>query len=567
MPLYSRIEVKDLSGNTYIVGGENRGYTLNLHKDEAGELTLTISDPKGIFKERYVVGGEVTLYCDGNNPPQTKVFTGIIESVVEHSILGTTHLEITATEKFWVKCLGRLVVDSFSGKRAGEVVRILMQKYAPEYDVSHVQDTDVVIKAKRFNYRPLKECLDELAEIAGAQYHCTPDGELHFYPKESLEQAITVDESMVCSTPRLLKDLKSVKTVVYVHGGYSLKLIAQQEATGGSVSLHDRDIAVKFTPNRIKSRFIQLHLEKVGSPKSGVSGSIVEDSNNKPSSIEVGVFTIPPEEFTEAGWRGVWLEADLDPSKSYWLTLHKVGDPQNTYRWHHNNSTTDTHAEREEDEWATYEYTWAPCYRIYGGDPVVAKAVDPTGVERYGHREEIVSRPDVTSVEDARRIALQLLAEKRCVRMELPELRLHGLNVIPEPGRLIQLKLESLGYEGKVVVEDVKIEFRAGCECVDEVVVKVGEDPEQLAQTLQEIERRLEEEKRRGLDATSLLNLAETFYEPLTIAASLYTDRFKHRFSESLALGQSRFKSYQQASASFTVGVARAGFCDLAGGG
>ncbi|MDW8045549.1 MAG: hypothetical protein RMJ31_07260 [Nitrososphaerota archaeon] len=565
MVLYGKVEIKDLNGNTYTLGDENRGYYLSLHNDEASSLTIHIVDPQDVFKDRYVVGGEVIVYCDSSNPPVTRVFNGIIESVRREDKLGLRYLEIHATEKFYVRIMSRLICETFSNMKVGAIVRALLQKYTPEFDVSNVQDTDVEVKSIRFNYRPLKECLNMLSELAHANYYCDAYGKVYFYPKESIDQNLVIDDAMLIPTPSALKDLSGVKTVIIVQGGISLTLDQSQENTSSYVSLHDRDVALRFTPTRIKARYLELYLEKVGNPPDRLSGVLVQDLNNSPTGPEVAHFGFSKESISTPRWYACLLQANLDTTKSYWLIVRRIGDANNTYRWYHNNATNDTHAERTDGSWIVYNgNSWRPAFRFYAGGPVLAKAIDPIGVAKYGYREEIVTREDIVRTEDARRIAYEILAEKSRVRFELQKLRVRGLSKLPQVGKLADLRIPSLNFEGKVLIEDVDVSFRAGDEYVDEVLITVGEDPESLAQTLQVIEEKLEEEKRKSLAfEEAQLNLCEAMLESFKLLEALYVNRNKPRLIESFTIPAETLRATVQASGTFQIGVAKIGYADL----
>ncbi|MEM2211545.1 MAG: hypothetical protein QXK35_07085 [Nitrososphaerales archaeon] len=564
MVLYGKVEIKDLSGNTYVLGDENRGYYLSLHYDEADSLTIHIVDPQDIFKNRYVVGSEVIVYCDSNNPPTTKVFNGIIEKVRRIDKFGLRYLEIEVTEKFYVKAMGRLVCESFSNMKAGAIVRALLQKYAPEFDITNVQDTDVEIKLIKFNYRPLKECLNMLCEVAHADYYCDAEGKVYFYPKERIDQNLIIDDTMLIPSPSTLIDLSGVKTVVIVQGGISLALDQSQEITSNYVSMHDRDVAVKFTPTKIKARYLELYLEKVGNPPGRLSGVLVEDKDNSPTGPEVAYFGFSKESISSAKWYACLLQANLDTSKSYWLILRKIGDANNTYRWYHNNTTNDTHAERTNGSWVVYNgNSWRPSFKFYGGGPVLAKAVDPVGIQKYGYREEIVTREDILRVSDARRIAYEILAEKSKVKFELQKLRVRGLSKLPQVGKLVDLRIPQLDFDSKVLIEDVELSFTPGNECVEEVLLTVGEDPESLAQTLQNIEEKLEEEKRKSLESEEAqLNLCEATLESFNISDTLNVNRNKNKLFESLITTETLL-SVVQNSGTFKVDEAKVGFADV----
>lgn len=556
--IYGRLEVKDLAGNLWVVGAENRGYTLTLSSRRAGTLELEVHDPQGVYEQRYPVGGEVYLYADASPNPTALIFTGVIEGVWATETPSGKLLRIQATEKFWVQALGRLVQENFSGKKAGEVARLLVQKYLPGFSTTQIEDTDTLVEFVQFRDQPLKQCLDTLAELAGATYYATPEGEVHFHPKETREDPIRIDEGMVKATPTVLRDLSGVKTVVVVQGGVSLKLdAAQEDTTAGSVALDDREVAVKLTPQTSRGRYLELCVARQGSPGKALTGRVVEDAAGEPSGPAREFFAISEQDIGPTGWVGVEIDLAFEAGASYWVVLNRVGTATDTYLWLYGQQGE--RMERSDTTWTLV--AGAPAYRLYGGNPIVARAVNPGLLEAYGYREEVVERPEIVRYEDAKRVAYQRLAELSRLRLEFEALRVVGLDRIPQPGRLIELSLPRLGFEGKVVVEEVVATFPPGLEGARELVLTVGEDPEALPDLLTRIEERLESSRRKALDpAQAILNRSDTFLEPLPLQATLYSDRHREGVEEALPLLVARSRGYAQVVGAFRVGWCKVGY-------
>lgn len=543
MTLYGKVEIKDLDNNTYTLGSENRGYEVRLDKRKADVFKLQVADPQDGFKDKYVEGGEVTVYCDPNNQPTTKIFNGIIEDVSRKDILGTRVLNIQATEKFFVRAMGALVTERFSDKAAGWIAKTLIDNYTSGFTTTNVQNTDTTVQGpETFNRDPLKKCLDRLAEIAGAIWYCTAAGDVYFHPKETVESGLALTESMVKPVPVIRKNIQDLYTVITVQGGVSLDLDqSQQTATGGPVSLYDRDVAVKFTPTKIYGKNIELYFDKLGSPDADLSGHIADDDSNSPGEART-FFTVSKDQFDAAGWHGVKIEVEVDPSKSYWIVVNRGGDASNCYRWYHDGGTTGSHGEKTNGSWTIVSNSWIPAFKQYGGNPILARAVNPVTYSDYGRRELIVKRPEVTDKADAVKIASQVLLEKGVVKTEFSGLNVNGedLTSLPQTGELADLTVSQLNFDDKVVVEKILIKFPAGSETVPNVVFTVGEPIQGLADRIAGTEEGLEEEKRKELANQERLDLIELFQESLPLSDILSTqepgDAQHPAFPESFSL-------------------------------
>ncbi|MEM2339360.1 MAG: hypothetical protein QXW83_04075, partial [Nitrososphaerales archaeon] len=88
-------------------------------------------------------------------------------------------------------------------------------------------------------------------------------------------------------------------------------------------------------------------------------------------------------------------------------------------------------------------------------------------------------------------------------------------------------------------------------------------DPESLAQTLQNIEEKLEEEKRKSLESEEAqLNLCEATLESFNISDTLNVNRNKNKLFESLITTETLL-SVVQNSGTFKVDEAKVGFADV----
>ena len=475
MVLYGRIEVTDLSGQKWDVGSENRGWSLRLREGEAAELRLFVNDPTGLYKQRYELGSRLEAFCESSNPPMKKAFMGVIERVATSWDGARRTLVIDATEYFYVRLMSRLVTEVFHERYAGDIVKELFQTYAPEFDTTQVQSTDTLVREVVFNYNTLKECLDTLCNIANAQYYCTPELQVHFYQRGTLDSRVVIEEADVYPITEPVEQLVGLYNVVYVVGGWLTALDQRQEVATSHRSLHDVYLAVKFEPRERILKQLALYLEKLGSPEEDLMGAVVEDRNGLPTGPEVRYFTIRRGDVGSKGWYLTTCEAELDTAKAYWIRVDRRGDESNTYLWYHNASATDSHAESQDGvSWSLVTSSWMPAFRQYTGAPVIARAVDPASISKYGEREYVFVEPSILRKDSAKRIARTILSASSRVQRRIHRLRVKGLSSIPQLSRRIRVRLRELGIDDYYVIKGARAEFPAGYECIDEVELELA---------------------------------------------------------------------------------------------
>ena len=73
---YTKIEIENVDYSNDI-----ESCTIRTARIRAGSFNINIKNDDGIYKDTFNVGDEVVIYLDENNPPTTKIFTGLIEEI------------------------------------------------------------------------------------------------------------------------------------------------------------------------------------------------------------------------------------------------------------------------------------------------------------------------------------------------------------------------------------------------------------------------------------------------------------------------------------------------------
>jgi len=475
--LYARVEITDLNNITRVVGSENRGFELRLHDGSASTFRLIVNDPTGSYREAYGIGSIVNVFCDSTNPPQQHVYQGQVEDVSVRFEGGRRLLVIDAVEYAYTVILNRYVVETYQDKSIDYILRDLFAKYAPEVDTRNVQPPEMSGGSLVFNYVTLKECLDQLAELAHCHYLFSPDLELYFYPKGSRRSGFTLTSDNILQPIEVRESIRDVRNVVYVIGGYELRVDQSQTTIGGYVTLNEYHYATRFTPTHDNLRMLTLYLEKQGEPDENISGQIVEDSDGAPKGRRIDYFTITSRDVGKegsAGWVSVPLQADVEPGKPYWITLSKSGTQTDTYRWYHDASNQGIHAYSSNgEEWIVVDSSWAPAFKQFCGVPVLAQAVNENSIKKYGRREMVYVNTSIIDRSTVKALALNLLAASAEKRVSVESLVVRGLYRLPQVGESVRVMLPEIGVDKEFKIKSVVVEFGAGVPSLEDLKLEL----------------------------------------------------------------------------------------------
>jgi hypothetical protein len=522
---------------------------IDLRHQAADYFTLWVKDPDGTIKEWLKKGCKAKFYIDDLSPPTTLRLYGMVEQViVQQPVQKSLFLKAEGREYFYVRCLHRIVTETYQNMEVSEIVKDLMANYFPEVDTTNVQTTDIVVEDIRFPYRILLECLDELASLVGYAYFCTPDLKLYWFPAGSRDSLISYGPEQLKVKPETLESVLPIRNRVYVIGGTHFVVDQSQEQTNAYETLETYWWAQSFIPKKTDLAQISLYLAKIGSPISDIEGYVCRDQDGLPAGETVVSFTID-KDFVSASptWRPVQLSATVLANTKHWIVLKAVGSSTDTFAWYHDNGTAGEHAYRQEGTgWTlvtnSFEFAFKTQYKV----PVLANAADYASKDKYEWRETVVRDDSITSQETARKIAEGLLAKLTAERIELREITVLDPTDIPRPGELVTISLPRLGINNvKYEVDMVTLKFKGGLKGAHEMELQLGQETTKLAYWLKQLKLEIEKTKIRTFGVEyGLLNL----YRDLGVDSLTVSDTLS---------------ATEQLSGTFKVDEAKVGFSDV----
>lgn len=527
MTLYSKTDITDLASPAVLrtTGNEVEYLKLHVSLTKADEAEIWVANNDDSFTTKYPAGGKVEVYVNTTSPATTKRFTGIIEKQERYTEGSRKYMKLFCREKFHAVAIERMVAETYANKEISTIVTDLVGKYGTDITAgAQVDVTSVTLKDIELRYKPLSDCLDLLADMAGFMWWIDPAGILYFKKKLNVDSGITVTEAEAKPIPRIADDLLPSKNTVIVIGGWDVKVDQEQTTTaGGPAALDALFIAVKFTPTQTLLKKIRVNLDKQGSPQN-LFGKIVQDNNNAPTGPDRGYFQFQRADVGAQAWYEAHVVAELDTAKSYWLILNKTGDATNRYRWFHDASAVNSHAESTDgSSWTIVGSSYKPSFGVYYGAQIIAKASDEVSISTYGARELVIVDSSITDSAVARKIALAKLDEFTGVKKRIESIVVDNPTTIPNPGDLVRINFSTLSFDKKLAVEEMIITWPGGLSGAESYELVLGNpggsSTINLEQTIAQIQRELRDERTKELDlAKTALALIKQYFESLSLS-------------------------------------------------
>ena len=390
------------------------------------------------------------------------------------------------------------------------------------YDHPYLHDIDVTTTTPediRFPYRPLRECLDELANLSGYTYRGNPNTVIIWKVEASEPSGYTYTEANIETTPEVLETLLPIKNRVYVLGGNYMQV--DQEKTTHAGAPKDTNVewyAQSFTPARSDLDQVSLYLKRTGDP-ANLEGEIrTDDPGNGPDEI-VATFIIDKDFIgTTESWRPVTVDARLLIDEKYWIVLKKTGDGANNYQWYHDNGAAG------DGEYATDADGVPPWVVHNGGEiqltykthyavPIISVASDYEHSATYKWRETVFEDKSIMSRTLARETAQTKLSNLKDMTAQIREIIIGDANGIPELGKLVTITLTNLGVSAvQYVAKEATIKFKGGEHGTFRINLRLGREASELAEWLHELKAEVDRTKvgAYGVDR-GLINLVRNF--------------------------------------------------------
>ena len=466
----------------------------------ADDFVITIGDKTDTIKDWLKRGCTAKIYIDTDPVPSTLKLHGMVEDVtsiqpVPDFILFTA----SGRETFHVIINNRIVTETYLDTEVSVIVQDLMDKYAPEIDeITHVDVTTTTLDDIRFPYRPLKECLEELARLSGFTYYCGADLKLHWVEEQTEDSGFTYTEANIEVTPEVIESLLPIKNRVYVIGGNYMQVDQEQTTTAATKNTKDFWYAQSFIPERSDLDQVSLHLKRTGDP-ANLEGEIrTDDPGNGPDEI-VANFTIDKDFVGLASsWRPVSVEATLLIGVKYWIVLQKIGDGANNYEWSDDNHNAGENAFDADGvgAWTVQAASYQMAFKTHYTIPILSVASDFAHSAIYKWRETVIEDKGIMSRTLARETAKAKLADLKDMTAQIRDIAVGDVTGIPALGKLVTITLAKLGISAvQYVAKEAKIKFKGGEAGAFSINLRLGREASELAEWLRDLKAEVDRTK------------------------------------------------------------------------
>jgi hypothetical protein len=132
------------------------------------------------------------------------------------------YVQLIGRDRFAIEAESKVVAETYMNYKVKDIVSDLITKYAKDVVSTQIESwtgSETVLEDVRFIYKPLKDCLDTLAKVAGGVYYCTPDMKFYFEQIKIIDSGIKLDDTLVVSPPNYTRSLIPLRNAIYLLGG------------------------------------------------------------------------------------------------------------------------------------------------------------------------------------------------------------------------------------------------------------------------------------------------------------------------------------------------------------
>lgn len=259
---------------------------------------------------------------------------------------------------------------------------------------------------------------------------------------------------------------------LYGRGGTELYVDAFSSTDAASTSLHDRDLAIQFTPTEtFNAEAFSVVVHKVGTPvpSNGKLQAVLRvDKSNSPGSPIASAYVPITKILTSPGGvvqlpfsqRSVGLR-NLQVDKEHWLQLAIVGgDASNTIHWHRDTGTSGRNAYRTAGgAWTVQSGSYTFVYGQLQGRRVLTEASDGTSISTYGVVESMI---DADWINDGRTMDKYLTAILQFTAKIKRIIDISAITIpdtLPQIGQTVELLDSKMGFAAGNVCEVIGLTY------------------------------------------------------------------------------------------------------------
>lgn len=173
------------------------------------------------FQTRTAVQSNEEITVQKNDA--TIVFKGIIVRVQFDNVSGNYTVRCSNLSKLFDM---KLVARTFENMTAQEIVETIIDDYCDGF--THVNVTgNVNIESAKFNYDKPSDCIRQIAESIGYNWHIDFNKDVHFYSKNTISSPLVITDDADFFNLKIEPDTRELANVIIVRGGSYLSSVQE----------------------------------------------------------------------------------------------------------------------------------------------------------------------------------------------------------------------------------------------------------------------------------------------------------------------------------------------------
>lgn len=232
----------------------------------SSNFTAVFDSPYGRHSDTFNVGDHVVIRVDKISPPNNILFNGTIEKIKFKGRENTQTLEIQGRD--YTQRLLDLTVEPvvYTDQEIGDIVKDIIANNCPYLTTISVNTVGATLKRMVFNQITIFSALSELAKLADYMFYVDEILDLHFEPKETNYNNITLNNTNILNAT-LDTTREGMANQIWIYGDrYLAGFTENLSFNGGSVYTllskpHDTLLEVTGIPQ--KGGIYDLNVEPI----------------------------------------------------------------------------------------------------------------------------------------------------------------------------------------------------------------------------------------------------------------------------------------------------------------
>ena len=229
---------------------------LDVLNSEPNTLEFVLHEPDSVPD----IGQEIIIY---NGIESNKIFAGIIIEVDEKSFYNEERFDYAVCCSDYQEILiRRLAAVSYENQTCGYIINDLITTYFSEHNFTLVNvSAGITISRISFNYKPVIDCIGELAYLSGYRWYVDYDKGIHFCEEETKAAPFNIIKGELrYRNLTMTPSLTQVKNRIIVRGGTYLSPDTKETFIGDGST----EWALNYKPHNIRVYEDDVQNESIG---------------------------------------------------------------------------------------------------------------------------------------------------------------------------------------------------------------------------------------------------------------------------------------------------------------